>query len=674
MRACFLGFALIAQLCPGAATTNTIQLSPIVVTASRAPSTTAPASFSLIDWSSLRLSNPAITIEEPLRRVPGVFVQNSFNFAQDQRIAIRGFGTRAAFGVREIKLLVDGIPESSPDGQTQLDNLDLGSVRHFEVLRGPAAALYGNASGGVINILTDDHPGTPFIETRMTGGSHGVQRHQLKGGDSLGPVDYRFTGSWSSIDGYRQHAKAESWFFGGKARIHLNDQSSLSTHFNYASSPWAQDAGGLTRAELDSNRRQSRARNVILDAGEEVHQGRLSLIYRNELTPGHTLTLNQYTVLREFANKLPILPAAGDGIVKFARLGVGGGLKHVWDTPANRLITGVDLEFQTDDRQRYANLAGNQGALGLDQQESVLSIGPFLRNEYRLNDTIQLTAGLRYDNVRFDADDRFLADGDDSGSRPVDQLSWSTGGQLQARTNIQLFASIGTAFQTPTTTELANPTGGGGFNPVVQPQTSVTYEIGCRAELTSHLKSEISLFHTQISDELIPFTSPSGRDFFRNAGRSKRSGIELSLDLEISPGWNWLSSYTIIDSRYQDYVTAGGTFSGNREPGIPAHQLFTEISWQSTSGFFGGLDLQFVDQFHLNDANTAKNEAYTLLNCRLGYTASIGRAKLTPFVAVNNLLNQRYNGQTRLNAFGGRFFEPTPRLTAYGGLTLKMEF
>jgi len=674
MRVCFSVGILIPQLlCLGEATTTTVQLTPLVVTAARAPSSTAPASLSTIDWSQLRLVQSAMTIDEPLRRVPGVFVQNSFNFAQDQRIAIRGFGTRAAFGVREIKLLVDGIPESSPDGQTQLDNLDLGSVRSIEVLRGPASALYGNAAGGVINILTDDHGGTSFIESRLSGGSHGVQRHQLKTGGTLGKTAFNLTGSWSSIEGYRQHASSESWFFGGKARSHINDQSSLTTIFNYSHSPWAQDAGGLTRAEVDTNRRQARARNAALDAGEEVQQGRLGFAYRNELAFGQELTIHQYSLFRDFSNKLPILPVAGNGIVKFDRIGVGGGIKYVWDRPVNRLIGGVDFEFQSDDRQRYANLTGNRGALGFDQRETVLNIGPFLRNEYRFTDALSLIAGLRYDNVHFEADDRFLADGDDSGSRPVDQFSWSGGVQFQARTNVQVFASVGTAFQTPTTTELANPTGGG-FNPAVNPQTSVTCEIGLRTQLTSCLKSEASLFHTQINDELIPFTSATGRDFFRNAGRSVRKGVELSLDLELAPGWNWRSSYTVMDSRYRDYVTATGTFSGNSEPGIPAHQLFTEISWRSESGFFGGLDLQFVDQFDLNDSNTAKNDAYTLLNCRFGHTTRIGRGKLTPFVAVNNLLNQRYNGQTRLNAFGGRFYEPSPRLTAYGGVTLKMEF
>lgn len=677
--------ALVAILAGGnlEAATNAVPkpivtLDEIVVTAARAPSARFPTAVSAIAGERLRLSEPAFTVDEPLRRVPGVFVQNSFNFAQDQRIAIRGFGTRAAFGVREIKVLVDGIPESSPDGQTQLDNLDLGSARRIEVLRGPASALYGNASGGVIHVLTEEPGGSPFAETRVIGGSHGLQRYQAKTGGRLGSLDYYLNGNWSSLNGYRRHSSAEQRQISGKLRYHFDESSDLTTVFNYSESPWAQDAGGLTRAEIDADRRQARALNVSLDAGEKVRQGKLGLVYRNKLSVGHEVVLTQYSLFRDFANKLPILPVVGDGIVEFDRLGLGGGLKYVgtreWNVPENRLVAGIDAEFQEDDRQRYANLGGSRGALGFDQEETVRSVGPYVRNEFRPAARLALIAGARYDNLRFAADDRFLADGNDSGARVLDQGSYSGGLVFDALTNRQFYANVATAFQTPTTTELANPTGGGGFNPAVNPQNALTYEIGSRSKLTSRLKVELNLFLTKIDNELIPFTSATGRDFFRNAGRSERKGIELGLQLNLAPGLEWYTSYTAMDAHYREYVTAGGTFSGNREPGIPAHQLFTEISWHSESGFFGSLDLQFVDHLELNDANTAKNEAYTLLNARLGHTSRIGRSTLTPFVALNNLLNQRYNGQTRLNAFGGRFFEPSPRLLAFGGLTWRLEF
>lgn len=658
---------------------HVVTLDEVVVTAARAPSSGsgAPGALSVIDWDRIRKLEPTLTIDEPLRRIPGVFVQNSFNFSQDQRIAIRGFGTRAAFGVREVKVLVDGIPESSPDGQTQLDNLDLGSARSIEVLRGPASALYGNASGGVINVLTEDGGGPPFAEARFLGGSYGLHRYHLKTGGGLKSLDYRLNGSWTSLDGYRRHSSVENRHIGGKLRFAINERSDLTAVFNYAHSPWAQDAGGLTRAEVNADRRQARALNVTQDAGEKVSQGRLGLVYRNELSAGHEIMLTQYSLARDFSNKLPIVPAAGDGLVEFDRFGLGGGVKYVgdleWGDRSNQLVAGVDAEYQEDDRQRYANIAGARGALGFDQLEAVRSVGPFIRNEFRPVERLALITGARYDNLRFEAADRFLGDGDDSGTRTLDELSYAGGVVFEARTNLQFYANVSTAFQTPTTTELANPTGGGGFNPALKPQTALNYEVGARSQLTGRLNVELALFLIEIDDELIPFTSATGRDFFRNAGRSERKGIELAVDLNLAPGLDWHASYTAMDAHYRDYVTASGAFSGNREPGIPAHQFFTELSWRSEAGLFGSLDFQFVDQFELNDANTAKNEAYSLLNARLGYAKRIGRSVLTPFVGVNNLLNQRYNGQTRLNAFGGRYFEPSPQIAAFGGLTWRVE-
>ncbi|MGB0578408.1 MAG: TonB-dependent receptor family protein [Limisphaerales bacterium] len=647
------------------AETNLVQLAPTSVT--------ARSSVSLVDWGERRLSEPNLTVDEALRRVPGVFVQNSFNFAQDQRISIRGFGTRAAFGVREIKLLVDGIPESSPDGQTQLDNLDLGSISRIEVLRRSVSSLYGNASGGAINVRTDWFEQGPFLQTRLSGGSFGYHRYQLNTGGRLGEIDYLVNGSWSSIDGYRQHSGSENQFVGGKLRHSFDQTSELTAVFNYAHTPWSRDSGGLTRAEVDADRKQARARNVALDAGEEVRQRRLGFIYRHWLGEGQ-LTLTQHSLFRDFNNKLPILPIAGDGIVEFDRLGVGGGARYDWETARNEFNVGLDAELQQDDRQRYANITGTRGALGLDQVESVRSVGTYVRNVHAITEDHRLIAGLRYDNVRFEADDRFLVDGDDSGSRALDQFSWSVGLEYDLHPEYQLFADVSTAFQTPTTTEFANPTGGGGFNTALEPQTALTYEIGAKSRLSARTELELSLFLLQIDDELIPFTSPSGRDFFRNAGRSERKGIELGLEHELTRDLTWRTSYSVMDARYRDYVTAGGAFSGNREPGIPAHQIFSELHWSRPRGFFGSIDLQYVDQFELNDANTVQNDSYTLVNARIGYIKEFERSTLTPFVALNNLLNLRYNGQTRLNAFGGRFFEPAPRFAAFGGLTWRMEF
>lgn len=659
-----------------ATATNRVELDEVVVTASRSPAAKGAAPVTDVDWFSRRLSEPNFSIDEALRRVPGVFVQNSYNFAQDQRIAIRGFGTRAAFGVREVKLIVDGLPESSPDGQTQLDNLDLADVRRIEVLRGPAAALYGNASGGVVQLFTDrpDAAARPFVETRVTGGSHGFRRIQVRAGGAFDRLSHRWNAHWSDYAGYRRHGAAENRFVSGRLVQELDSRTELELRFNQVDSPWSQDAGGLTAAEVAADRRQARARNVALDAGEKVRQGRLAWVLRRSTDAGHEIEVSQFGLRREFENRLPIVPAAGYGVVEFERSGFGGGARFTGEWERHRVVAGIDAEFQRDDRRRFANVGGTRGALGLEQDETVAGIGPYVREEIRFTDRVSLTGGLRHDRVRFSAADRFLADGDDSGARTLDQFNWAVQADVQLRTNLQVRAGVSSAFQTPTTTELANPNGGGGFNPDIAPQTARNYEVDLRYRPASWLDVSLALFWLDIADELIGFTSPSGRDFFRNAGRSERRGAELGLELELGGGWRWSAAYTAMTARYRDYETAGGDFGGNREPGIPAHGLFTELRWRSGAGTSLSLDAQFVDRFFVNDANTALNSGYTLVNARVGHSFETRAGRLTPFVALNNLLNRRYNGQTRLNAFGGRFFEPAPRFNAFGGLAWRWEF
>jgi len=656
------------------------KLEPVVVTATRSatPLSEVPAAVSVVDQSDIQLGQPTVGLDESLNRVPGVFSQNSFNFAQDQRLSIRGFGTRAAFGVREIKLIVDGLPETSPDGQSELDNIDLGAARRIEVLRGPVSSLYGNASGGVISILTEDGPTTPFVETRLMGGSFGLQKYQAKTGGQIGKLNFLFNTSYFSLHGYRDHSRSQSTLFTGKLRYTIDEHSDLTTLLSFVDSPLADDPGALTRAQVEQNRRQARNINETLDAGEKVTQGRLGFVYRNQFLPSHEITVTQYSLFRQFDNKLPIFPSAGSGIVVFDRFGIGGGVKYAYDTRIsefrNRFMLGVDTQYQIDNRRRFANENGRQGKLGFHQDEEVTSIGPFIRDEFYLRDNLQFSAGLRYDSVRFSVDDRFLNDGNQSGSRTPDQLSPMGGILYSPLPTLHLYANVSTAFQVPTTTEFANPNEGGGLNPDLDPQKAINYEVGTRGVLWQRLAYDVALFWIVIDDELIQFEGASGRTFFRNAGRSTRKGTELHLDLPITNQLVWSLAYTYLDATFDRYLTPAGRFDDNDEPGIPPHQLFTELMYSHPSGFYSAFNLLFVDDFFANDANTERNDTYTVLNLRLGYETRFGRARISPFIGLNNLTDEHYNGLVRLNALGGRFFESAPDFNVYGGLVMAYEF
>jgi iron complex outermembrane receptor protein len=456
-------------------------LEPVVVTAPRVatPLTQVPAAISVVEQNDVQQGQPTVGLDESLVRVPGVFLQNRFNFAQDLRVSIRGFGARAAFGIRGIRILVDGIPETLPDGQSQVDSLDLGSVQRVEVLRGPTSALYGNASGGVINMVTEDGPARPFVEARTTHGAFGLWKMQLKSGGQIGPLNYLFNASRLELDGFRDHSRTESVVFNGKLRLDIDQASDLTALINVVDSPRADDPGGLTRAEAASDPRQAAPNNRRFRAGEEVTQGRFGLVYRREFLRLHDLEVIGYYTGRQFRGVLPTPPT---GVaVEFDRSVLGGGVKYGYRGSIlghrNRLTVGVDVQHQDDRRRNFNAVNGQPGeTVLLLQDERVTNVGPYVQEEFGILDNLTLVLGGRYDNVRFTVDDFRTSDGDDSGSLTFEQLTGRAGLLYRLRPEINLYATIAQSFETPTTTELVNRPGGrGGFNPDIEPQKAINY-------------------------------------------------------------------------------------------------------------------------------------------------------------------------------------------------------
>ncbi len=462
-----------------------LRFEPIVVTATRLrqPLADVPAAFSLLESADIHEGRPALGLDESLARVPGVFVQNTRNFAQDLRMQIRGFGTRAAFGIREIKVLVDGLPETLPDGQTELDALDLGAAEHIEVLRAPASSLYGNASGGVIQIFTEDAPDVPTARVRVMGGSYGLGKYEVGGGGRAGRAGLSLHSSFLHLDGYRDHSAVRRGTLTSKLRYALDDATELTLLLNGLDTPRAKDPGALTRDEVRADPRQARDVSRRLDAGEQVQQGRLGMTLRHRSTRGE-LAAYGYALYRDFEGKLPIVPEAGDGITTLQRFSPGGGLLYQVDARlggfAERFMLGVDAQHQDDARRRFANLEGDRGTRGLEQRERVTGVGPFVRAAWLIRDDLELSAGVRYDRVRFEVDVDVPSDATGSGTRTMEAWSPAGGIRWSARPWLSVFANVGTAFQVPTTTELANPQGAG-FNPDLEPQKATSYEIGGRA-------------------------------------------------------------------------------------------------------------------------------------------------------------------------------------------------
>jgi iron complex outermembrane receptor protein len=656
------------------------ELDTIVVTATRMSENikSIAGAISLVDGDYVQRAQQQLALDESLAIVPGVFFQNRYNFAQDLRISIRGFGSRSSFGVRGIKILVDDIPETLADGQTQVDSIDLGSVRQIEVLRGSSSALYGNAAGGVINIQSEHGSEDAFVDGRFSFGDYGFTKHQIKAGGATGRFDYMINVSDLEIDGYRDHSEAKNTQLSSNLRFRPDDKSQFSIVFSHTDQPISNDPGGLTRDEASQDPRQARTRNVDFDAGEKLDQQKVGFVYSRSTANGGEFMIRNYYLWRDFANKLPFVDG---GAVTFERFFAGGGLSYVHPGTiagmGNRIIVGLDLDRQDDDRRRYDNNMGTTGNLTLDQNETVTSTGFFVQDELTVNEKFEFSVGARYDRVEFDVQDHYLADGDDSGSRVLDQVSPTVGFIVDATPAINIYANISTSFQTPTSTEFANADGSAGFNPDLEPQTATNYELGLRGTIGDRHRYEIAVFTIDVSDELIPFeiAANPGRNYFINAGQSTRNGIEISYVAALSEYWQLTMAYTYSDYSFDEFTDDNGNdFSGNRLPGIPDNVLFGEIAYDHPSGFYGAIDVQFVDELYADNANSETIDSYVISNLRLGYDADIGAFSVSPFVGVNNLFDERYTANVRLNAFGGRYFEPGPERNIYAGISLRYRF
>lgn len=657
---------------------NPMTLPSISITATRSERSPEqiPNSVTQISRNPQQGYQPGATLDEFARSTPGVFFQNQFNFTQDLRIAIRGFGARSPFGVRGIQLRVDGIPATLPDGQTQLDSIDPALIERMDIVRGPSAALYGNASGGLIDISTRAAPSEQLvIMPRQVIGQFGYLKSELFMGGSKDNVNYSLYGSHLQQDGWRDFSAMQNTFSQAKLHVRTGSDSDLMLVLREFYSPLSRDPGALTAAEVQQNPRQASARNVQYRAGEEIRQEEMGIRFRTRPAAGKELTMTAHMLHRDFSSRQQFFDG---GQVQFDRL-VGGLMvqfvnDHLLLNRPNRFLVGVDYGVQNDDRQRFNNNFGMREALNLSQIERVQSIGPFLRNEWHIANKWDLVIGGRWDWLHYQVEDKFRSDGNQSGSRLVSQGSGSAGLVYHFTNQQQLYAHVATVFEAPTTTELLNnPAGKGGFNPHLNAQTSLSNEIGLRGSLAG-FQYDTAAFFIRTWDEIIPFelASSPGRAFFRNAGQSRRIGVETRL---ATPEWRGLRgevSYTYSNFEFEKYIASDANLQGNVLPGIPTHRWEGLVRYAHPLGFFGQIHVHRVGDFYVNDTNTANNPAYTLGQLLTGWELKRNGIEGSVFAGINNLFDTHYNANTRINAALGRYYEPGPPLNVFGGVRIRI--
>lgn len=645
-----------------------VELAPLLITSPRSSTRwlSMPAAVTVVDAAAAS-GEQNLALDALLARVPGVFSLNRYNLAQGLRPAIRGFGARGNFGVRGIRVLVDGVPLTMPDGQSELDGLDLGLVERMEVLRGPASVLYGNAAGGVLAMETREPPVLPSMQLDLSAAGLGYQRMRGEIGGSQGNLGGLLAFNSTVLEGYRQHSQAHSNNLTGKLRWYA-PMGRLHLNFN-AIDNRAEDPGGLTAAEVKADRRQAAPNNLRFDADEYIRQQRLGLVWDGYAAGADAYQLRSYLGRREFGNRLGF---ATSGQTTFERYfsGVGGQYSHHRELIglAHKITSGFDLEAQRDDRRRYDNLLGERGQSRQQQDESALSQGLFIEDQLDLSQQWQATLGLRYDQVRLAVDDFYLADKrDDSGSRSLEDWNYSAGLSYRLTPQQSLYARLASSFETPTISELGNPQGGG-FNSAVQPAQAFSRELGIKGEWPA-LRYGLALYRIELEDELVSFSLPTqpGRNFYRNAGQSRRDGLELSLDWQLADAWRWSAAYAYNRYRFADYQTAAGDFSGKRIPGIPRQTLFSELAYEHQEVYVR-LGVTAQARVYANDANSQSAPGYAVFNLRLGKRFQLGEQSLEPYLGVDNLLGREYFDNLRINDGNARYFEPGPGRTLYAGL------
>jgi iron complex outermembrane receptor protein len=648
-------------------------IQPVEVTAARLnlQDLKSPLAVSVTALEEIQSANSNLNLQELLSYTPGLIAMNGYNYAQDVRISLRGYGARAAFGVRGIKVFLDDIPATSPDGQTQVDHIDPGMVKRIEVVKGPSSGIYGNASGGIVSLYTD--PIDPGFSLTTEIGQN--QLFYLSGNFSETSDVLSFSGSgiYSSYDGYRSFSGTEQALFYGKLAWRPGNKSEIRVTLNLLNSPKADDPGGLTSSEVAMDPTQASSRNLLFKAGESVTQGIGGIRWKYDWDQKNSVIFTSYYNLRDFQNRLPF---ENGGQVDLHR-NFGGWDIH-WDSKKDmfskpaRLSLGIGFEDQKDRRRRFNNLEGKQGNLTFEQTERFKSFGIYSSQEISLSSRLQLLTRIRFDIHRLEAIDRLLADGDESGKRNYNRFSPLVGINYQICPSNHSYITVSHGFEVPTLAELSNnPDGSGGFNPVLNPQKSWNFEWGFKGILGKGFKYEFALFHIDLHDETVPFelADQPGRSFYRNSGRSKRTGVETGIKVHLTKNLSVWSSYTYSDFKFQEFQVEGVDLSGNRTPGIPVHhgQLFILYK---TGQFQLGCEYNYYDAMFTDDANSTLARSTNLFHLRTAFEIS-GKPNWKLFAGIRNVFDTRYHQNIRINAAANRFYEPGPSRFFYAGVQIQ---
>ncbi|WP_205668942.1 TonB-dependent receptor family protein [Acinetobacter oleivorans] len=655
-----------------------------------------PASVFRIDAPQVDTSSQ-VNLTEVVKGIPSLQLRNRENYAQDLQLSMRGFGARSTFGVRGIRLYVDGIPATMPDGQGQTSNIDLSSLDHVEVLTGPFSSLYGNSSGGTILTSTKEGQGKDSIELSYSGGSHDKSRAGLVlqgGAKGANEPSYVISSSYFDTDGYREHSGAEKVLNNAKLSWDLDDGSKINWITNYVKIH-ADDPQGLTHDQWNANPKQQVPFLKQFNVRKDIEQTQTGVTWSKPINDKNELYAMAYLGNRQVIQYQSIPKSTQDasinhagGVIDFERDYYGADFRWTGKEliPNTTLSVGVALDAMDEDRKGFENFNlvngqpsyGVKGNLRRDEDNTLWNIDPYLQASWQFLPTWRLDTGVRYSNVHYKSKDNYLSNGDDSGKTDYSKVLPSVALSWQILPELMAYVSYAKGFETPTFTEMAyRPDGESGFNFDLTASTSDTYETGLKSQ--NQLGDfTLAVFQTKTKDDIVSAGNSNGRSTFRNADKTLREGVEFAWNKKLWRDLTATASYTYLDATFDADIPALGSIaqipSGNAIPGIAKNQAYASLAWQPSHGLYGGVDVQYMDKVYVNDTNSDAAPSYSVTSANVGYAWVMGDWKVNSFARVDNLFDKNYAGSVIVNDVNGRYFEPADGRNWSAGLRVIKQF
>ncbi|WP_084197619.1 TonB-dependent receptor family protein [Solimonas soli] len=697
--------------------------STVVVTATRTPQAAfdVPASIDVIGGERFHDDTLAVNLSEGLADVAGLLARDRQNYAQDTQLSIRGFGTRSAFGIRGLRLYVDGIPASQPDGQGQISHFNLASAGRVEVLRGPFSALYGNSSGGVIQLFTATG-GAPTVYGGFAGGSFDTYRENVGARGTLGiagrDAGYNVAFSNFQSEGFRDHSAAERRSFNGRSDLHLGAADTLTLVLNVFDSPEALDPLGLTRAQFEAKPDAAAPQATQYDTRKSASQTQGGAIWEHRYSERQRSELLAYYGHRSIEQFLAI-PIATQTNGPGAYLHSGGvvdlgtdygGAEARWhyrggsDERPWKLVAGLAYDDLRQHRQGYENFVGSEvgvkGALRRDEIDTVWAFDQYLQADWRFAERWNLTAGVRNSRIVFASDDHYVTarNPDDGGGKDYSAVSPVAGLMFRASEAMRLYGSYGRGFETPTFAELAyrpitqvpdpnDPSqtiAQAGLNFDLKASRSDNAELGAKFRFGAGMHAQLAVFDAETRNELVVLSNSGGRTVYGNAGRTRRQGAEAQFGGRFAGDWQFDLAYTLLDARVrEDYQTCTGTPctalnatvpAGARIPGIAESNLYGRLAWGRDAGWHAGVDVRYLSRVAVNDVNSEAAPSYAIVGLDGGYVFDLPTVRLRTFVNLDNLLDRDYIGSVIVNDGNGRYYEPGPGFAVLAGFGLEWKY